>query len=36
LLRRKGPGRVEYLVPTTGRVAPFPTTMKEKRRMEIR
>jgi hypothetical protein len=29
LLRRKGPGRMEYPVPTTGRVAPFPTTMEE-------
>jgi hypothetical protein len=29
LLRRKGPERVEYPVPTTGRVAPFPTTMEE-------
>jgi len=29
LLRWKRPGRVEYLVPTTERVAPFPTTMEE-------
>jgi len=29
LLRWKGPGRVEYPVPTTGRVAPFPTTIEE-------
>jgi hypothetical protein len=29
LLRRKGLGRVEKPVPTTGRVAPLPTTMEE-------
>jgi len=28
LLRRNGPGRVEKPVPTTGRVAPLPTTME--------
>jgi hypothetical protein len=28
-LRRNGPGMVEYLVPSTERVAPFPTTMEE-------
>jgi hypothetical protein len=29
LLRWKGPGIVEYPVPATGRMAPFPTTMEE-------
>jgi len=29
LLRRKGPGKMEKPVPTTGRVAPLPTTMEE-------
>jgi hypothetical protein len=29
LVRRKGPGRVEWPVPTTGRVAPLPTMMEE-------
>jgi hypothetical protein len=28
-LRWNGPGMVEYPVPSTGRVAPFPTTMEE-------
>ena len=29
LLRRNGPGRMEKPVPTTGRVAPLPTTMED-------
>jgi hypothetical protein len=29
LLRRNGPGMVEYPVPTTGRIAPLPTTIEE-------
>jgi hypothetical protein len=31
LLRRKGPERVEYPVPTTRRVAPLPTMMEEEK-----
>jgi hypothetical protein len=29
LLRRNGPGRVEKPVPTTGRMAPLPTTIED-------
>lgn len=29
LFSQKGPERVEYPVPTIGRVAPLPTTMEE-------